>query len=94
MFLAKLASVPARGGLVLSAASVVLTRSAAGELHAFSSVCTHQGCPVNQVSGTTIHCPCHGSRFDAATGAVVTGPAARALAPVRVSVRGGSVYTS
>jgi Rieske Fe-S protein len=71
---------------------VVLTRSGS-TVHGFSATCTHQGCTVNQVSDGTIDCPCHGSKFDAATGAVVTGPAPAPLPPVRVTVRNGEVFS-
>ncbi|MDX6308928.1 MAG: hypothetical protein QOI06_1974 [Nocardioidaceae bacterium] len=91
--LARLTQVPAGGGLILSGPPVVLTRTAAGALHAFSAICTHQGCPVNSVSGGTINCPCHGSRFDAQTGDVVSGPAPRPLPAVAVSEHGGGIYT-
>jgi Rieske Fe-S protein len=41
-----------------------------------------------------LDCPCHGSRFDAETGAVTRGPATQPLAPVPVVVRDGNVYSS
>jgi len=72
----------------------VLTRTVDGELHAFSAVCTHQGCTVDRVADGTIDCPCHGSRFDALTGAVTHGPATIPLPPVAVVVRDGQVYSS
>jgi Rieske Fe-S protein len=86
--------VPPGGGTVLRDAAVVLTRTVDGELHAFSAVCTHQGCTVDAVADGSIDCPCHGSRFDALTGAVTNGPAARPLPPVAVVVRDGQVYSS
>ena len=86
--------VPTGGGVVLRDDAIVLTRTAGGDLHCFSAVCTHQGCTVDSVTEGTIDCPCHGSRFDAATGAVRKGPAARPLAPVAVVVRAGKVYSS
>jgi Rieske Fe-S protein len=89
--LTTLDSVPAGSGLVLD--GIVLTRSAGGDVHAFSAVCTHQGCTVG-VSDAGIACPCHGSRFDPATGAVVHGPATRPLPPVGVVVRNGEVFRS
>lgn len=89
--LARLRRVPLGGGLILTADKVVLTREPAGRLHAFSAVCTHQGCLVAQVSAGVIMCPCHGSRFNAWTGAVIAGPAGRPLPPVAVTVRDGDV---
>jgi Rieske Fe-S protein len=87
------ARLPAGGGVVLGQQGIVLTRSAAGQVHAFSAVCTHQGCTVG-VSGRTLACPCHGSVFNADTGAVIHGPAARPLPPIEVTVRNGEVYRS
>ena len=91
--LAALAQVPSGGGLILGDEQIVLTKDATGSVHAFSAICTHQGCPVSSVSGGTINCPCHGSRFDVGTGAVVGGPAPRALPAVVVSVHDGGIYT-
>jgi Rieske Fe-S protein len=92
--LAAVADIPAGSGLILSGPKVVLTKEAGGTVHAFSSICTHQGCPVDKVSGGTIQCPCHGSQFDATTGKVVHGPAGRPLPTVAVTVRDGEVYPS
>lgn len=90
--LATVAQIPAGGGLILAKQSIVLTRSADGSVHAFSAVCTHQGCTVDRVSGGAIRCPCHGSTFDAATGAVTGGPAPSPLPKIAVTVRDGGVY--
>jgi len=92
--LVALDEVPRGGGLVLQSQAIVLTRTASGDLHAFSAVCTHQGCTVATVAHGTIDCPCHGSRFDATTGSVTAGPATRPLPTVAVSVRSGNVYSS
>ncbi|HEY9411926.1 MAG TPA: Rieske (2Fe-2S) protein [Jiangellaceae bacterium] len=49
---------------------------------AYSKICTHVGCPMGLYERTTHHllCPCHQSTFDLAdNGAVVFGPATRAL---------------
>jgi Rieske Fe-S protein len=54
----------------------------------FSAVCTHQGCLVAGVQDGEIRCPCHGSAFDAATGAVVRGPATEPLEPEQIEVTG------
>lgn len=90
--LATVAQIPLGGGVILAKQSIVLTRAADGAVHAFSAVCTHQGCTVDKVSGGTIRCPCHGSTFDAATGAVTGGPAPTALPKIAVAVRDGGVY--
>jgi Rieske Fe-S protein len=92
--LASLDQIPPQGGVVLAQQQVVLTRDAGGTVHGFSAVCTHQGCTVDSVQNGTIMCPCHGSRFNAQTGAVTEGPATRALPTVPVTVRGTGVYTT
>jgi Rieske Fe-S protein len=86
--------VPVGGGLVIGKEKVVVTQPAPDDVRAFSAVCTHQGCTVDTVADGTIDCPCHGSRFDASTGAVRHGPATRPLAPVAVVVRSGKVFAS
>ncbi|MGQ4415063.1 Rieske (2Fe-2S) protein, partial [Streptomyces sp. SAS_269] len=50
--------------------NVVVSRDAGGALKAYSTVCTHAGCVINKLQGTTLICPCHGSEFDAVTGKV------------------------
>jgi Rieske Fe-S protein len=90
--LAKLDQVPAGGGLVVESAKVVLVKDAQGAVLGFSAVCPHQGCTVGSVEAGAIVCPCHGSRFDVATGAAVQGPATTGLAKVPVVVKGDSVY--
>jgi len=89
--LAPLSDVPQNGGIVLADDSIVLTRESGNTVHGYSAICTHQGCLVSKVSGGQISCPCHGSVFDANTGAVINGPATAPLPPVRVSVVNGSV---
>jgi len=89
--LAALADVPVGGGTVLKAAKLVLTQPTAGTVKAFSAICTHQGCTVSEVSGGTINCPCHGSKFAIADGAVAGGPAPRPLPPIGVTLQGGHV---
>ena len=89
--LAKTADIPVGGGKVLADKKIVITQPQAGSFHAFTAVCTHQGCTVGSVSGGTINCPCHGSKFNIANGAVVNGPAASPLAPVSIQVQGTSI---
>ncbi len=60
----------------------------AGHLYAFDDLCTcaEQACPLSGglLTGTTIMCQCHGSRFDVTTGAVVNGPATDPLTAYEV----------
>ena len=48
-------------------------------LYAFDDLCTcaEPACPLSAglLTGTTLMCQCHGSRFDVVTGAVTRGPA-------------------
>ena len=89
--LAKTSDVPVGGGKILTDKQIVITQPQSGSFHAFTAVCTHAGCTVGSVSSGTINCPCHGSRFNASTGAVVNGPAASPLAPVNIKVQGTSI---
>ena len=79
---------------MLSKAKVVVTRGTGDDVHAFSAVCTHQGCTVGSVERGVIVCPCHGSEFNAQTGAVTVGPATRPLPAVAVAVANGNVVTA
>ncbi len=85
------ADVPEGGGVILEDAEVVVTQPVAGEFVAFSSICTHLGCPVSEIANGTINCACHGSQFSVEDGSVVGGPAPSPLPPVDVTVDGTSV---
>ena len=84
-------AVPVGGGMVYTAAKVVVTQPSKGEYKAFSAVCTHVGCLCNQVADGTINCPCHGSKFKITDGSVVAGPAPAPLAAKTVTVSGGKI---
>lgn len=90
--LAKVADIPAGGGVILKEQSVVLTKDATGKVCAFSAICTHQGCAVTDVGDGTINCRCHGSKFDATTGERVAGPAKDPLPPVAFKQRDGAIF--
>jgi Rieske Fe-S protein len=71
---------------------VIVTRTGENSVVAFSAKCTHKGCTVAP-AGKELDCPCHGSKFDAATGKVIHGPAQEPLPSVAVRVDGGNVVT-
>ncbi|MFF3005825.1 Rieske (2Fe-2S) protein [Kitasatospora sp. NPDC057940] len=84
-------AVPEGGGKVFRNQKIVVTQPTAGEYKAFSAVCTHAGCVVDQVKSQQIQCPCHGSRFAITDGAVQDGPAPRPLPAYAVTVDGGNL---
>ena len=72
-------------------------KNAADGIVAFSSLCTHAGCPITTLhpSQTQIVCNCHGSVFDAGNrGAVTTGPATRRLAMVPLAIKDGALVVA
>lgn len=83
--------VPVEGGTVLEDPQVVVTQPTEGEFKAFSSICTHQGCPVSRVEGDEIQCVCHGSVFSASDGSVVNGPATSPLEELAITLDGDEI---
>lgn len=69
---------------------VSVTR-AKGVVIVVSAICTHQGCQIEGMGGG-LACPCHGSRFNALTGAVTSGPAKSALRKYTASEDAGSIF--
>lgn len=92
---AALADIPVGGSIdaTIGGEPVLLAQPTAGEVVAYSAICTHQGCVV-AAAGSRFECPCHGSIFDAATGDVEVGPALRPLDSVAVTVDGDRVIAS
>ena len=64
-------------------------------LYAFDDLCTctDEPCPLSGglLSGTTLMCQCHGSRFDITTGAVINGPATEPLSSYEVREVDGEI---
>ena len=74
------------GGKIFADQLVVVTQPTAGAFKAFTAVCTHMGCTVNQVSNGLIMCPCHGSEYSISDGSVKQGPAPTPLPAKQISV--------
>ena len=72
---------------------LVLARPAKNKVVGFSAICTHQQCTV-QPAGKEYICPCHGSRYNAFTGAVLQGPATKPLTSVKVAIKGDDVVSA
>lgn len=71
---------------------VIVVNTAQG-VKAFSAICTHLGCVVEwNAAKQYIVCPCHDGRFNATTGAVISGPPPSPLPAVRVSVENEQIY--
>jgi Rieske Fe-S protein len=89
--LAQTSEIPVGGGKVFPDDNVVIVQPQQGTIKGFSATCTHQGCTVGDVSGGTINCPCHGSKYHVADGTVANGPAEKPLSPINLKVDGTSI---
>ncbi len=73
---------------------VILIRTAADQLVAYSAVCTHLDCTVQyRKDFGVIWCACHNGKYDL-TGRNISGPPPRPLDEFRVVVQGGEVFIS
>lgn len=90
-----LADVPVGGSIdaTIDGEPALIAQPTAGQVVAFSAICTHQQCVV-AAAGEEFRCPCHGSIYEAATGEVVQGPAIDPLTPIPVAVSGDRIVTS
>jgi Rieske Fe-S protein len=87
------ADVPVGSGVIFADEQVVVTQPTAGDIKAFSAICTHSRCTVTDITDV-ITCRCHGSVFDLSTGDVLQGPAPSALPGVDFSLEGDQVVLS
>jgi thiosulfate dehydrogenase (quinone) large subunit len=96
--IAKASSVPVDRAVAFSAPgsgdAAWLLQPSAGEFVAFDAICPHAHCQVSYEAPTgQFVCPCHGSRFQGTTGAVLQGPAVVGLTRIPVSEGGdGRLY--
>jgi cytochrome b6-f complex iron-sulfur subunit len=73
---------------------VILVRTAAGDLRAFSATCTHLDCTVQYRKDLQlIWCACHNGKYDL-TGRNISGPPPRPLEAYRVIIQGEDVFVS
>jgi 3-phenylpropionate/trans-cinnamate dioxygenase ferredoxin subunit len=79
----------------LGSEPVALVRTE-GQVFAIRDVCSHAEVPLSlgEVSGATIECWLHGSRFDLRTGRPIGLPATRAVPVYPVQIRNGDVYVA
>jgi thiosulfate dehydrogenase [quinone] large subunit len=64
----------------------IVIRPRSATFVAFDAVCPHAGCTVGyDPSAKVIVCPCHGSQFNASTGAVEVGPAPTGLTKLGIA---------
>ena len=93
--IAALADVPVGGSIdaTINGEPALIAQPTAGQVVAFSAVCTHQQCVV-AAAGNEFDCPCHGSKFDAATGDVINGPALKPLSAIPVAVSGDRIVAT
>ena len=92
----KLADVKPNSGQIFKFGNrpAILVRTPAGELRAFSAVCTHLNCTVQYRSDLShIWCACHNGHFDL-NGQNIAGPPPRPLDQYVVNVRGDQIVIS
>jgi Rieske Fe-S protein len=84
------ADIPVGSGKIFPDSETVITQPEEGEFKAFSSICTHQACPVASVTDT-INCDCHGSKYSISDGSVINPPAPQPLPAKTIKVDGDTL---
>ena len=84
------ADIPVGSGKIFPDSETVITQPEEGEFKAFSSICTHQACPVASVTDT-INCDCHGSKYSITDGSVINPPAPQPLPAKTIKVDGDTL---
>lgn len=71
----------------------ILVRDRAGELVAYSQVCTHLSCAVvHRPEENTLFCPCHHGYFSVEEGRPTAGPPTRPLPRIRLEQAGDDLF--
>lgn len=87
---AQTTDIPEGGGKIVIDAKLVITQPEKGDFRAYSAVCSHAGCTIQEVE-ENIHCLCHGSEFGIASGDPLKGPAAEPLTKFELEVDGTDI---
>ncbi|WP_420175704.1 Rieske (2Fe-2S) protein [Luteococcus sp. OSA5] len=90
----KTADVPVGSAKIIEDSNFVVSQPTAGEYKAFTRMCPHAGCNVSKVEKAEIICTCHDSRFSAADGSKLSGPATGGLGQAVAKVEGDTVKVS
>ena len=90
----KASEVPVGGAKILEDSNFVVSQPTAGQYKAFTRLCPHAGCNVSEVEKAEIICVCHNSRFSAADGSRLSGPATSGLGPATAKLDGDMVNVS
>ncbi len=71
----------------------ILIRPRAGELVAYSQVCTHLSCAVvHRAEENTLFCPCHHGYFSIEGGQPTAGPPTRPLPRIKLEQSGDEIF--
>lgn len=85
------ADIEVGGGTIFADQQLVVTQPTAGDFRGFSSICTHQSCPVTSIADGLIKCTCHNSEFSITDGSPQSGPATEPLPEVALTVESDQI---
>jgi Rieske Fe-S protein len=88
--LARTTDIPVGSAKIFASHKLVITQPTAGTFKAYSIVCTHAGCILDQVKGAKIYCPCHAGVFNL-DGTVASGPPPNPLPTKHINVADGQI---
>ncbi len=74
--------------------TAVLVTNIDGKFYSIGDKCTHRGCSLSKgrLEGDVVTCPCHGSKFNVRTGAIVRGPAGVPETAYPVTIEGDGIW--
>ena len=96
--IARVDDVPVGGvvGVVANGIHICLARTSERIVYAINDNCAHEDCTLSEgvLEDFAVECPCHGSRFDVRTGAVLNLPAVLPVETYPVMVVGDLVVVA